>query len=116
MAPRIAPAVQKIVAAGLTPVLTAPTVDGDVISAGGSLFVMVTNASGAPITVTAQTPQTVEGLAVSEQIVSVPAAGTKLIGPFPAGTYGRPSGGADPGKVYLDYSAIASVTRALISF
>ena len=99
MAPRIAPAAQKIVAAGLAPNLTAPTVDGDVIPAGGSLFLMVTNASGGSITVTAQTPQTVEGLAVSEQIVTVPAAGTRVIGPFPAGTYGRPSGGADVGQV-----------------
>jgi len=115
MAPRIVPTAQKIVATGLAPNLTAPTVDGDVIPTG-QYFLMVTNASGASINVTAQTPQKVEGLDVAENIVAVPAAGTRMIGPFPAGTYGRPSGGADPGKVYVDYSAIASVTRALISF
>lgn len=115
MAPRVALAPQKIVATGLTPSLTAPTVDGDVIPTG-QYGMWVTNGSGAPINVTAQTPQTVEGLAVSENIVAVPAGQTKVIGPFPAGTYGRPSGGADPGKVYVDYSAIASVTRGLIGF
>lgn len=109
------PAVQKIVATGLAPNLTAPTVNNDAIPAG-QVFVMVTNSSASPINVTAQTPQKVEGLDVAENIVAVPAAATRLIGPFPAGTYGRPSTGADPGKVYIDYSAIASVTRAIISF
>lgn len=105
---------QQIVATGLVPNKTAPTADGDVIDAG-SCAVLVTNGSGAPINVTAQTPQTVAGLAVAELIVPVAAGATALIGPFPRSTYGRPSG-ADKGRVYVDYSAQASVTRAVVGF
>jgi hypothetical protein len=105
---------QTIVASGLTPLLTAPTVDGDVIDSG-NVAVMVTNGSGVSINVTAQTPAQQAGLDVSERIVAVPAGATKLIGPFPRGTYGRPSG-ADVGRVYVDYSAQASITRGVVSF
>lgn len=105
---------QKIVGTGLAPSMTAPTVDGDVIDSG-AVAVMVTNGSGGSINVTAQTPQTVAGLAVAEQVVAVAAGATKLIGPFPKGTYGRPSG-ADEGRVYIDYSSQASITRAVVGF
>jgi hypothetical protein len=109
------PATQKIVATGLTPAYTAPTANGDAIKPGQQA-VHVKNASGASINVTVQTPQKVEGLDVAENIVAVPAGGEKMIGPFPTGTYARPSGGADVGMVYIDYSAVASVTRAILSF
>lgn len=111
---RVQVATQKIVGPGLAPALTAPTVDGDSIESG-QVAVMVTNASGAPINVTAQTPATQDGLAIAEQIVAVAAGATKLIGPFPRSTYGQPSG-ADRGRVYIDYSAQASVTRAVVGF
>lgn len=111
---RVSVTTQKIVATGLAPAMTAPTVDGDVIDSGATA-VYVTNASGGSINVTAQTPATQAGLAVAEQIVAVAAGATKLIGPFPKGTYGRPSG-ADVGRVYIDYSAQASVTRAVVGF
>lgn len=114
MAPRIVVAAQKIVASGLLPVLTAPTVDGDVIPVGSNLAMMVTNASGVSINVTAQTPAKVDGLDVAEQIVPVAAGTTKLIGPFPSTTYGR-TVAPDIGKAYIDYSAIAGVTRGLVS-
>jgi hypothetical protein len=111
---RVSVATQKIVGTGLVANKTAPTVDGDVIDSG-AVAVLVTNGSGAPINVTAQTPQTVAGLAVAEQIVAVAAGATALIGPFPKGTYGQLSG-ADEGRVYIDYSAQASVTRAVVGF
>lgn len=109
------PATQKIVPTGLAVNLTAPTANGDAIKPGQQA-VWVHNGSASSINVTAQTPQKVEGLDVAENIVAVPAGTDRLVGPFPAGTYGRPSGGADPGMVYIDYSAVASVTRAIISF
>jgi hypothetical protein len=105
---------QQIVATGLAPTMTQPTADGDVIDSG-AVAVYVTNGSGAPINVTAQTPATQAGLAISEQIVAVPAGATRLIGPFPKSTYGRPSG-ADIGRVYVDYSSQTSVTRAVVGF
>lgn len=111
---RVSLATQKVTAAGLAPALTAPTVDGDVIDSNDAA-VMVTNASGASINVTIQTPATAAGLAVEERIVAVAAAATKLIGPFPREIYGQPSG-ADKGRVYINYSAQASVTRGVVGF
>jgi hypothetical protein len=111
---RVSVATQKIVNTGLAPAMTAPTVDGDVIDSG-AVAVMVTNASGGSINVTAQTPATQAGLAVAESITAVAAGATKLIGPFPKGTFGRTSG-ADQGRVYIDYSSQASVTRAVVGF
>lgn len=111
---RVSVSTQKIVGDGLTPALTAPTVDGDTIDAG-AVALMVVNGSGASINVTVQTPATQSGLAVAENIVAVPASATKLIGPFPKGTYARPSA-PDEGKVYVDYSAQTSVTRAVVGF
>lgn len=108
------PATQKIVLTGLAPNFTAPTANGDAIQPG-TQAVYVKNGSGASINVTAQTPQKVAGLDVSENIVAVPAAGERIIGPFPAGTFGRDAA-PDLGMVYIDYSAVASVTRAIISF
>lgn len=111
---RVSLATQQITAAGLTPALTAPTVDGDVMDSNNAA-VMVTNGSGAPINVTIQTPATAAGLAVEERIVAVAAGATKLIGPFPREIYGQPSG-ADKGRVYVNYSAQASVTRGAVGF
>lgn len=111
---RLTPATQKIVATGVTPAMSAPNADGDVIEAG-AVALVVTNGSGAPINVTVQTPATQSGLNVEELIVAVPAAGTKWIGPFPKHTYGRQAD-PDKGKVYVNYSAQASVTRAVVGF
>lgn len=106
---------EKVVPTGLQPAMTAPTVDGDMIPADGRSVLIVSNASGGSINVTAQTPATMGGLAVSENIVAVAAAAVgKMIGPFDAATYGRPDGGADPGMVYIDFSAVASVTRGYV--
>lgn len=112
MPARIVVAAQKIVATGLAPQLTQPTVDGDVIPVG-NVALMVTN-TGAAMNVTVQTPVKVDGLDVAEQIVPVATGVTKLIGPLPASTYGR-SVAPDVGSAYVDYSAIAGVTRALVS-
>lgn len=111
---RVSVATQKIAGTGLVPVMTAPTAEGDIIDAG-QVALLVTNGSGAAINVTAQTPATQSGLAVAENIVAVVAGATVLIGPFPAGTYARPAA-PDTGRVYVDYSAQTSVTRAVVSF
>lgn len=109
---RTSVASQSIVRPGLTAALTAPTVDGDIVDAGDRCFLEVANGSGAPITVTAVTPGTQDGLAISDLIVSVPAAGNKRIGPFPARTFAQASDAVvGAGRVLIDYSAVASVTR-----
>ena len=105
---------QQITRAGLAPVLSQPTVDGDVVDCG-RVALYVINGSGAPITVTVVSPAEVDDLAVADLAVAVPAAGTRLIGPLPARTFGQAYGDADAGRAYVDYSAQADVTRAVIT-
>ena len=114
MAPRVSVTTQPIVKTGLTPALTAPTADGDVIDTG-RVFLRVDNGGGASITVTVQTPVQVDGLDLSELIVTVPASGTKLIGPLSPSTFGRLVGTADAGRAYVDYSSVTSVTRGVFA-
>jgi hypothetical protein len=106
---------QDIVLTGLEPALTAANVDGDIVECGGSVFLWVDNASGAEVDVTIQTPLTVEGLAVAENVVAVPAGEVRLIGPIVKRAFGRPSGD-DKGKAYVDYETVTSVTRAFLKF
>jgi hypothetical protein len=92
------------IAAGLFATLTAI----GALLAGGSTVAAVPN--------TIQTPGTVDGdLAVPERIVAVSASTTPFLIPLASKNYKRPAGGADAGKAYVDYSAVTSVTRAVIS-
>lgn len=105
---------QAVVRTGLNPTLTAPTVDGDIVDTG-NVALWVDNASGGAVTVTVQTPVTQDGLDLSELAVSVPAGAFRLIGPLPARTFAQPGDAAvGAGRVLVDYSAITSVTRAVI--
>lgn len=104
---------QKITRAGLTPTLSAVSANNDVIDSG-AVFLEVNNGGASSITVTVNTGLTVDGLTVGPLTVSVAAGATKRIGPFPTATFGRPSG-VDVGRVYVDYSATTSVTRAVVS-
>lgn len=106
---------QQIVRTGLTPALTAPTADGDIVDCG-NVALMVTNGSGSSINVTVQATASLDGLDVADLVVAVAAGATRLIGPLPVRTFGQPSGSADAGRAYVDYSAVASVTRAVVGF
>lgn len=115
---RQSPATQRITRAGLNVAMTAPNADGDILPAG-QVALQVLNGAGAPITVTVQTPGTdpATGADRAELTVSVPAAGTRLIGPFPASLFAQEADAAvGPLGVLVDYSSIASVTRAVVSF
>lgn len=104
---RTALTVQQIVRSGLNPSYASANVDGHSLPNGGTEFVHVKNGGGSSITVTAQTPGTVDGLAIADRTVSVPNGGERIIGPFPRATYNQ---GAD--EVFLDFSAVTSVTIA----
>ncbi len=111
--PRSTPATQAATVVGLNPVaFTAPDALGDVVDPGSILLVQ--NDSAGVVTVTVQTPGNVEGLALAENAVAV-AAGAMCAITLDSRTYKRPNGAADAGKVYVDYSAVASVTRAVIA-
>lgn len=99
---------------GVEITFTAANVDGHSIPGGGNVRLLVTNGDASAKTVTIQTPATQGGLAVAEQAVTVPAGETWAIGPFDSRLYDRPSGAADAGKVYVDFSAVTSVTVAAL--
>jgi len=101
--------VQEISLAGITPSYTAAEGDGNSFANDGDVFLQVKNA-GSEITVTIQTPAKVGGVDVEEITVVVPATtGDKMIGPFEPTIFNQ-SGGV----VYVDYSAVTSVTVAAI--
>lgn len=113
---RQSPAVQRIALAGTNVAMTAPNADGDIIPPG-QVALRILNGGGAPITVTAITPGTVSGLAIADATLSIPAGAERTWGPFPTSVFAQPAdAGVGPGKVLVDYSAVTSVTRALISF
>ena len=101
---------QELSCAGVTPSYTAAVADGHSIAGDGRTFLHVKNAGASSVTVTVQTPLTVDGLGVSDQTVTLAATtGDKMIGPFTPATFEQ----AD-GSVYIDYSAISGVTVAAL--
>ncbi|WP_320067868.1 hypothetical protein [Micromonospora sp. RTGN7] len=111
---RVSQATQRIVRAGLSPALTVPTSDGDVVDCG-AVALMVDNASVGAVTVTVVSTAAQDGLDVADLAVVVPAGGTRLIGPLPHRTFGQPVSSADAGRAYVNYSTQSGVTRAVIS-
>lgn len=111
---RVSQTTQQVVRTGLNPVLSEPTADGDIVDCG-RVALYVVNGSGSPITVTVTATAAQDGLDVVDLVVSVPAAGTRLIGPLPARTFGQAYDSADAGRAYVNYSAQTDVDRAVIS-
>lgn len=105
---------QPVVDEGIVPAYTAANVDGHTIDGGGDVILHVKNGSAASINVTIQTAATQDGLAVAEQVVAIAAGAEKFIGPFNPSTYDRASGATDAGKVYVDFSAVTTVTLAAL--
>lgn len=104
--------------AGLAPAFTAPAgttpSTGDVVDYGRNLLV-VKNGDTNPCVVTVETPENVDGdLAIADRTVSVAAGATALI-PLTSPHY-RQLSGTDAGRVYIDYSNVTSVTRAIVSY
>lgn len=92
---------------------TAPVLaDGDAVYPNNMLVVQ--NNSGATITLTIQTGGSAGNYAIADPTVTVAAATAKLIGPFDKALFAQPSG-VDAGLVYIDYSAVTSVLRAVVA-
>lgn len=116
---RVSTVAQAATNAGLLPAHTAPTVDGDVVDVGSKYFLSVINGGGAPINVTVITPETVDtDLAIADRVVAVPVGTTPKLIPLSSTHYRQTPASAvlpaDVGRAYVDYSAIASVTRAVV--
>jgi hypothetical protein len=102
--------VQECVRAGITPTYNAGTLtDGDAFTNDGKTMIQVLNTGGST-TLTIQTPGTVDGLAITDRTVVIPATtGNKYIGPFPTTQYNQ-----SDGKVYLDWSQVTGITFAVV--
>lgn len=69
--------------------VTGDTVVGNECTNDGRVVLRVRNAHATvPQTATFITPGSIDGLAVTDRALSVPAASTRWIGPFPAAIYG----------------------------
>lgn len=94
---------------GLTPTHNACDAGGDEFVNDGGVMVWVTNGGASERTVTIVSQETVDGLAVADRTVAVPAGEERLIGPFPVSTYNDANS-----KVQLTYDAVTSLTIAVI--
>lgn len=101
---------QVATSAGLTPTFEAANTDGNSYVLRQGRVLRVKNASAAAITVTLPTPGTVDGLAIPERTVNVPATSGDVLIALGKGDAYRQS----DGTVLVDYSAVASVTVAVI--
>lgn len=112
--PRVAPTVQAPSVSGVQLTYAAPNAlgagNGDILPA--NCVLLVRNGSGAGLTLTIITGGTQDNLALPDVSVVVPAGQDFLVGPFPE-SYKQTSG-VDAGKVYVEYSAITTITRAAL--
>jgi len=95
---------------GVTPSYNEATeTDGDAFLNHGETIIHILN-TGDETTLTIQTPGTVDGLAIPDREVTIPATtGDKIVGPFPPESYNQ-----SDGKVYIDWSQVTGVTFAVI--
>jgi len=77
--PATALATQKIVVTGLEPAFTAANADGHTINNNGRVALYAKNDSLADIDVTVVTAKTIDGLALGDRIVTVPAGKERII-------------------------------------
>lgn len=95
---------------GATVTFEAANVDGNSYTPARGRILLVDNGSGASVTVTLPTPATVDGLAIADKTVAVAAGAVAAValGPVP---YAYLQTG---GVVHVDYSAVTSVTVAVV--
>jgi len=101
--------VQTISRSGLEPSYSSCAGGGDEFANSGDEFIHIKNGHSSTQTVTIETPATVDGLAVADREVAIPATSERLIGPFPSNTY-NDSGGL----VQLTYDSVTSLTIAIL--
>lgn len=105
---RVAISVQNIGRAGLEPAYTAAAADGNSFPNDGRTFLHVKNGA-TDVVVTTRITKVVDGQAVTNPTVTVPATEERMIGPFPPGLYNQ-----SDDTVYVDYDDEANVTIAAI--
>lgn len=105
--------VQNISLSGLAPTFAAVAAGGDLVpNVGGDVYVEIINSSGSnAYTVTATTPATLQGVAVADPTLSVPATANvrRKWGPFPTDVFNN-----SDHQVALSYSGSAPATDLTI--
>lgn len=96
--------------AGLAPVFSNADVAGDTFVNNGKTYLHVKNGSAGAVDVTVNSQQLCNQGFDHNAVVSVPAGGERIIGPFPQGRFNN-----GQGQCEAAYSSIASVTVAAIS-
>ncbi len=95
---------------GLTPSYAAATAGGDQVACDDRTFLHVKNTNGSTRDVTIATPGTVDGLAIADVVVTVPATtGDKMIGPLFSDLF---ASAADGVSASITYSSTTNVTVA----
>jgi len=103
-------ALQTISDQGTVPTYSAANVDGHFCVLG---ILHVKNGGGGSINVTVQTYKTVEGRAIADDVIAVAAGAEKMINLKSYDLLIR-TVAPDTGYAYVDFSAVTSVTVALV--
>jgi len=89
--------------------LVAAAAGGDEFVNDGKCLIVIDNGSGGSITLTVETQRTVDGEAVDDKDIVLPAGEQHLLGPWPKPIYND----VDE-KVQLTYSAVTDLTVGII--
>lgn len=102
--------VQSMTEQGLTPAFVAADVAGDSFANDGKTYLHVKNADAADITVTVDSQKQCDQGFDHDIVVTIPAGGEKLIGPFNISRFKDLA----TGLVNVSYSVVTNVTVAAI--
>ena len=101
--------IQQIARAALNPTFTSASGGGDDFLNDGKQFVVLKNTDASSRTVTFVTTFTVDGRAVEDLAIAVPAATTIYVGPFKTTYYNDTNG-----KLGMTYSATTNLSLAIL--
>lgn len=98
---------QRVEVAGTDVISEPANVDGNAVALSDRRALRVINGSAGSINVTQPTTATLEGLTIGNRVITVPAGATRYVR--------LSSAAAQPGGVVnVDYSAVTSVTVAVV--
>ena len=101
---------QQVTRTGLAPAFAAAAAGGDKFVPNKDTILHIKNGSGGSLTATIVTPkEAFSGAAIADIAVAVPAAGERIIGPFPYENFADPS----DALANLTYSGVTSLTVAV---
>ena len=105
---------QQLSDTGLMAAYSPAAAEGHAVENNGRVILHVCNDSDEEITVKILSGYVRAGLKLADRVVEVGAGKSVFIGPFAADIYNQSDGGA--GQIYIDYSAVDSVTVAALLF